>query len=225
MKRPLVAEQTIEPTQVAGFNQFFDDTNDATTEQEGIALDLTLTKDLYAGVQLAHREVEDPTIFNNEAVYSDRREDHAFGYVYWTPHPQLAFTAEGSYERFKRSASALSVTDGGEPSKVETWTVPLSARFFHPSGFFAGIKGNYVWQTVDLPSTATFDDGTDDFFLVDADIGYRLPKRLGIISLEVRNLFDTSFHYQDHNVQTAREAQTSPFLPQRMVLGRLTLSF
>lgn len=225
MKRPLVADQTIEPTQVAGFNQFFDDINGATTEQEGIALDLTLTKDLYAGFQLAHRELESPSVTQQMTIYTDRREDRALGYVYWAPHPQLAFSAEGSYERFKRSASDLSVTMGGEPNKVETWVVPLSARFFHPSGFFAGVKGNFVWQKVDLPQTATFDDGTDDFFLVDADIGYRLPKRFGIISLEVRNLFDTSFHYQDLNAQSAREAQTSPFLPTRMVFGRLTLSF
>jgi len=48
---------------------------------------------------------------------------------------------------------------------------------------------------------------------------------LGIISLEVRNLFDTSFHYEDLNSQTAGLDVTSPFLPTRMVLGRLTLSF
>jgi len=225
MKRPFLADQTIEPTQVAGFNQFFDDAPGTTTEQEGIALDLTLTKDLYAGFQLAHRELEWPTISNLETVYADRREDRALGYVYWTPHPQLAFTAEGSYERFKRSATDATVVLGEQPTKVETWVVPLSARFFHPSGFFAGIKGNFVWQQVDLPQNATFDDGTDDFFLVDADVGYRLPNRLGIISLEVHNLFDKSFHYQDLNEQTSQEAVTSPFLPTRMVFGRLTLSF
>lgn len=225
VKRPLVADQTIEPTQVAGFNQFFDDANGSITEQEGVALDLTLTKDLYAGFQLAHRELKWPSISNFVTVFNDRREDRALGYVYWAPHPWWAFTAEGSYERFKRSASDPTVVLGGHPPKVETVTVPLSARFFHPSGFFAGVKGNFVWQTVELPSTSTFNDGHDDFFLVDADIGYRLPKRFGIISLEVRNLFDTSFNYQDNNVQTAREAQTSPFLPTRIVFGRLTLSF
>jgi hypothetical protein len=225
VKRSLVADQTIEPTQVAGFNQFFDDANGSITEQEGVALDLTLTKDLYAGFQLAHRELKWPSISNLETVFSDRREDRALGYVYWAPHPWLAFTAEGTYERFKRSASDPSVVLGGEPLKVDTVVVPLSARFFHPSGFFAGVKGNFVRQTVDLPPGATFDDGHDDFFLVDADVGYRLPKRFGILSLEVRNLFDTSFHYQDLNTQTAREAQTSPFLPTRIVFGRLTLSF
>jgi tetratricopeptide (TPR) repeat protein len=225
LRRPITSEQTIEPTQVAGFNQFFEDAAGSITEQEGIALDLTLTNDLYAGVQLAHREVEWASVSNLVSTFSDRREDRALGYVYWAPHSQLAFTAEGSYERFKRSATSPSVVSGGRPIKVETWVVPLSARFFHPSGFFAGIKGNYVWQTVDLLPGATFDDGTDDFFLVDADIGYRLPKRLGIISLEVHNLFDTSFHYEDLNAQRVGLQVTSPFLPIRMVLGKLTLSF
>ncbi|GJL58470.1 MAG: hypothetical protein NPIRA03_13270 [Nitrospirales bacterium] len=225
VKRPLVADQTIEPTQVAGFNQFFDDANGSITEQEGVALDLTLTKDLYAGFQLSHRELKWPSISNLATVFNDRREDRALGYAYWAPHPWWAFTAEGSYERFKRSASDPTVVRGGQPLKVETVTMPLSARFFHPSGFFAGVKGNFVWQTVDLPSTSNFNDGHDNFFLVDADIGYRLPKRFGILSLEVRNLFNTSFHYQDLNVQTQREAVTSPFLPTRMVVGRLTLSF
>jgi tetratricopeptide (TPR) repeat protein len=225
VKRPLVADQTIEPTQVAGFNQFFDDANGAITEQEGIALDLILTKSLYAGVQLSHRELESPSVVNLNTAYFDRREDRALGYVYWVPHPQLAFTAEGLYEQFKRSASDPTVVLGEHPLEVDTVTVPLSARFFHPSGFFAGVKGSFVWQQVDLSPTSTFNNDRDNFFLVDAHIGYRLPKRFGIVSLEARNLFDTSFHYQDLNAQTPRESVMSPFLPTRMVFGRLTLSF
>lgn len=225
VKRPLVADQTIEPTQVAGFNQFFDDANGSITEQVGVAFDLTLTEDLYAGFQYAHRELKSPTVSNLMTAYYDRREDRALGYVYWAPHPQLALTAEGTYEQFKRSASDPTVPLGGQPLEVDTVVVPLGARFFLPSGFFAGIKGSFVWQKVDLSPTATFDDGHDEFFLVDANVGYRLPKRFGIVSLEVRNLFDTSFRYQDLNEQTARESVVSPFLPTRMVFGRLTLSF
>jgi tetratricopeptide (TPR) repeat protein len=225
VKRPLVANQTIEPTQVAGFNQFFDDANGSITEQEGIALDLTVSKDLYAGFQLAHRELKWPVTSNSMTAYYDRREDRALGYVYWAPHPQLAFTAEGSYERFKRTASDPTSVSGGQPIAQTTWEVPLGARFFHPCGFFAGVGGTFVWQKVDLLPGATFKDGHDDFFLVDANVGYRLPKRFGILSLEVRNLFDTSFHYQDLNAQQAGDAVASSYLPTRTVFGRLTLSF
>ncbi|HBP86307.1 MAG TPA: TonB-dependent receptor [Nitrospirales bacterium] len=225
VKRPLVANQTIEPTQVAGFNQLFDDANGTIAEQEGVALDLTLTDDLYAGFQLAHRELKWPVTNTTGFAFYDRREDRALGYVYWAPHPQLAFKVEGTYERFKRTASDPTSTSGGQPIEQATVAVPLSARFFHPSGFFAGVGGSFVWQKVDLLPDAPFDDGTDKFFLVDANVGYRLPKRFGIFSLEVRNLFDTSFHYQDLNAQTAGDPVASAFLPTRMVFARLTLSF
>ena len=35
-----------------------------------------------------------------------------------------------------------------------------------------------------------FLEGDDQFWVVDAAISYRLPKRLGLISLEAKNLFD-----------------------------------
>ena len=33
----------------------------------------------------------------------------------------------------------------------------------------------------------------DTFFVVDTSIGYRLPKRYGLISVEAKNLFDKNF--------------------------------
>jgi len=62
------------------------------------------------------------------------------------------------------------------------------------------------------------------FVVVDAAIGYRLPKRRGILSLEVRNLFDEDFLYQDTNIQ--QPVPSNPrFIPDRTVMGRVTLSF
>jgi len=49
---------------------------------------------------------------------------------------------------------------------------------------------------------------SDSFFLVDASIGYRFNKRFGIFSLEVRNLFDTEFFYQDQSIQVAEQTVT-----------------
>src|SRR5439155_12236830 len=39
LKRSLLTDQTTEPTQVAGFNQFFDDPNGTESRRYGIALD------------------------------------------------------------------------------------------------------------------------------------------------------------------------------------------
>ncbi|MGH8604487.1 MAG: TonB-dependent receptor domain-containing protein, partial [Gammaproteobacteria bacterium] len=60
LKRVVSVEQTIEPTNIAGFNQFFDDANGTETERYGIGLDATLTKELYGGLEYSHRELAVP---------------------------------------------------------------------------------------------------------------------------------------------------------------------
>ena len=56
--------------------------------------------------------------------------------------------------------------------------MPLALRYFHPSGFFAGIGVSYVDQKVDRSPASALADGSSDFFVVDALAGFRLPKRL-----------------------------------------------
>ena len=73
-------------------------------------------------------------------------------------------------------------------------------------------------------STIKFGKDSEDFVVVDAAVGYRFPKRLGIVSLEVRNLFDEEFVFQDPNINST-EPSNPRFVPERTVLGRLTLSF
>ena len=50
-----------------------------------------------------------------------------------------------------------------------------------------------------------FSDGRSDFFVVDASVGWRFPKRLGIASLTVYNLFNEKFFYQDDNFREFRD--------------------
>jgi hypothetical protein len=61
--------------------------------------------------------------------------------------------------------------------------------------------------------------GSDDFWLVDAAIGYRLPKRYGFITLGVTNVFDEKFNYFEVDADNPR------ILPDRMVFSRITLAF
>ena len=58
-----------------------------------------------------------------------------------------------------------------------------------------------------------------DFFVLDASVGFRLPERLGIISIEARNLFDEDFRFQDSDLANPR------FIPDRVIMARFTLSF
>src|SRR5205823_4505647 len=142
-----------------------------------------------------------------------------------TPRDYLAVSAEAEFERFERSPSDLSVAEGGAPTDVETIAVPLVVRYFSPSGFFAAVGGTFVRQDVELAPTSAFARDSDEFFLVDASIGYRLPKRRGLISLEAKNLFDDDFLYQDPSIQSARAAQYPRFVPDRTVFLRATFAF
>jgi outer membrane receptor protein involved in Fe transport len=91
-------------------------------------------------------------------------------------------------------------------------------RFFHPSGFGLLLKGTYVNQHGEFrrqPAT-TLESGKDDFFLLDAGISYRFPKRYGIASVGVTNLTDQHFRYQETDFRNAS------IIPSRTILGRLT---
>lgn len=128
------------------------------------------------------------------------------------------------YDYYSRESGVA--TSAGLPKQVETWSAPISVRYFHPSGFFAGVIGTPARQDVQRQQETGLPDGDDTFFLVDAAIGYRFPQRSGIASLEVRNLFNTGFKYQDDSFREAREAPpVSRFVPERTILGRLTLNF
>jgi hypothetical protein len=64
--------------------------------------------------------------------------------------------------------------------------------------------------------------------LVDAAVGYRLPKRYGIFTLGVKNLFNESFNFQGLEFRSVREdleEERPPFLPERSISAQFTLAF
>jgi hypothetical protein len=58
LTRSLLNEQTIEPTQVAGFNQFFDDTSATESRRIRIALDQKFLSTLYGGIEASKRDLK-----------------------------------------------------------------------------------------------------------------------------------------------------------------------
>jgi outer membrane receptor protein involved in Fe transport len=108
-----------------------------------------------------------------------------------------------------------------ELTKVKTHRISLGTSFFHPSGFGAGLKATYLDQEGDFgnPEDETLVPGSDHFWVVDAAISYRLPKRWGIITIEARNLFDEDFNFQD------TDPANPHIYPDRLVFVKFTLSF
>ena len=62
MHRPLISNQTIEPTQVAGFNQLFDGVEGEAAWRYGVGIDQKLSGTLYAGAELSWRDLDHPSV-------------------------------------------------------------------------------------------------------------------------------------------------------------------
>jgi outer membrane receptor protein involved in Fe transport len=122
-------------------------------------------------------------------------------------------------ETFERETGGDQVS----PNQVETIGVPVSLRYFDTSGFFAGVRATYVHQDVSRPGASEL-EGDESFAVVDASLGYRIPKRWGIATVGIANLLDTKFRFQDANFRTS-ETRPPEFIPERTIFARLVLSF
>ena len=60
LKGPVVSNQTIEPTQVAGFNQFFDDFDGTDAWRYGVGVDQKLGARAAIGAEFSARELTIP---------------------------------------------------------------------------------------------------------------------------------------------------------------------
>jgi tetratricopeptide (TPR) repeat protein len=231
LKPALVDNRTLEPTQIAGFNQFFDDINATKAWRYGAGVDWRINPRLAVGAEATWRDLEEPVLsFDSEIgessqVFEDRDEQLHRIYLYWAATERIGVSADIVYDLFK--AEKGDVTEFGNlPERVRTFSIPVVASYFHPSGFFGAVGGTFVDQEVERSEFATYGQGQDSFFLVDAAVGYRFPKRRGQLSVGVKNLFDTDFYYQDDSFrETSVEASTGPYFPDRTVMGTLTLSF
>lgn len=225
VKPPLLTSRTIQPTEVAGFNQYFDDPDGTEAWRYGVGLDARFTESLSGGVEASARRIQEnigQKFSDAPDVKEQRRERLGQAYLYWTPMPWLALSSRFVYDNYTSEDSEFDLV----PSKVETLSTPLSIRFFHPSGFFSTFTWTYVYQDVNYPDNVGSAEGTSSFNLLDASIGYRLPKRIGIVSIQATNLLNNTFDYQDDSFREfTLDQRVSRYIPERGIMGRATLNF
>ncbi len=231
LKPALVDNRTLEPTEIAGFNQFLDDPNATAAWRYGAGADWRINQRLAVGAEATWRTLDEPVLSidgltgESRQITENRDEQLHRIYLYWTPTQRVGVTTEIKYDLFTSEEGELTAF-GNLPTRVRTVSIPLVGTYFHPSGFFGALGGTFVDQSVERSELATFGQGEDSFFLVDATLGYRFPKRRGQISFGVKNIFDTDFYYQDDSFrETSVEASTGPYYPERIVMGTLTVNF
>lgn len=223
LKRSLITDQTLEPTQVAGFNQFYDDVASTDARRYGLGMDQKFSQTVFGGLELARRELKVPIDFTDLTVFppttapvrADWEEDSVRAYLFMTPSERLALSMEYQYQRLDRPFSPFTGVEAVDETKAHK--VPLGILFFTPSGWTLGLKATYVREDYESGTVGDTTTQDSDFWLADAMVSYRLPQRRGFVAFGATNLFDRHFAYQQ--LDTAN----TEMQPARMVFGRVTL--
>lgn len=228
VKPGLTTNRTLEPTQVAGFNQFFDDSSGTASTRGGIGFDWRASERLFFGGELTMRNVSENFLTGADSSETTNWEEQTHRlYANWAVTDRWALNTGVTYDRFEADNSQL--TEFTEvPEDLTTISVPVGVNYFDPRGFFAGATVSFVYQDLERAgnNVSGFGQGDDTFALVDLQAGYRFPKRAGKLTLQVNNLFDKGFNYQDNSFREFGDSPSiSPFIPERQIFLYLTLNF
>ena len=202
LKRPYILDQTIEPTALGGFNQFFDDEDGTRARMFAGGIDLQPFDNFWLGGEVVHRKLETPlAVFNAGSGTFEGTEMRWRGYANATFFD--AFAVSTGFEYTDVESDLVRRT-----GKITTTKVPVSVSYFHNSGAFANVTGTWLRQKI----TDTSNSGassSDSGFLMDFVVGYRLPKKRGVFSFEVQNVFDKRLNIQDETTFNARPLNDS----------------
>jgi tetratricopeptide (TPR) repeat protein len=227
VKRPFVANQTLQPTQLAGFNELFDDLDGTRADWLGLAADVRASEAVRLGAEVTLRRLSREISFLGDAgevghKHTNERDDRAIAYLYWTPTDRIAASLELIAEDYSARAR-----DDPRVLGVRTLSAPLQLLYTFPTGWFVTAQTAVVVQDVDLPgeNAGQKTDLDSHGVLIDLAAGYRFPKRYGILALEIANLLDQHLSFQDESFRTSRGEVNPRFIPSRTFLATITLNF
>ncbi len=226
--------QTLEPTQVAGFNQFFEDPGGTRSLSWGVGIDQEFARWLYAGGSYQKRDLKIPQAYCDfedpfsgcgfqtvtQVVERDSDDDYWNGYMYATLGNRLALGVD--YQRDQHDFDTTSISPVGLfQDFMRTERIRPQLRLHFPFGLFFGASGTRYDQEVDQ-----FDDLTSSvrntvestFWIGDVFLGCRFPKRYGSVVLEAKNVADREFTFFERSVQDR-------VVPTRSVKLTLSLTY
>jgi len=226
LKRGAIQKQTLEPTTVAGFNQFFDDLDGTLSERIGFGIDQKISSQVLVGAEISKRFLDVPYLTADSNSYrfvkTNWRESNARAYINWTPNDRLALGANYYYEQLNRNDEYFENINNQSSNftLLKTHKAQLFGNFNHPSGFINKWSLTYVHQTGDIANeNYEFSPQQSNFWLLDTEFGYRLPRRHGIVSVGMKNILNEKFNFQGTDLNFPM------FVQGRYLYSRLTLSF
>jgi tetratricopeptide (TPR) repeat protein len=227
--------QTLEPTQMSGFNQLYEEPGGTRSLSYGFGVDQEFGKHLFGGLSLLRRDLDIPQAYcSAEDQFSgclgqvadivDEKEstdDYLNAYVNAALGRFVSAGVEYSIEQYDFDYTRMILAVNVWEDYIETQRLRPQVRFYLPSGFFAGVAGTRYDQQVD-----TFDDFQSSsrnsintkFWIEDLVVGYKFPRRYGSVALQARNLADREFDFYERTIQDS-------VIPARTVSLRVTLTY
>lgn len=218
LRRLTHANQTIEPTEVAGFNQFFDDFIGTKAKRYGLGLDHRFSSHLFAGAEISRRDSEVPGSGSN-------KETMHRAYLYRILSPRWNVAADYFFARHTRNFLAGAALPRN-PVELTTQYLPLSLNYHHPGGFFGKAAANAVAQRVGFSTQQGVATDRSHFMTVDLTAGYRLAGRKTLVSVTAQNIFDRQFNFHDTSLSTETSTPLlARFRPERSVFASVAFWF
>lgn len=220
LKPSLTVNRTIEPTQVAGFNQFYDDPVYTDSNNYGLGLEQSLGHRNYWGIKLLSRKLDVPYINTMTTTLArvDWEERLYRVYYYSAPRDWFSWTVTLEHENDTRAAA---FTGNARFTRAKTDRLPINLSFFIAPQTALQFTPMYVRQEGDFNNVLTnvSAPGSDRFWTADIVLKTYLPQHSGYLAVGAQNLFDRQFNYQ--NTDPARPT----LVPERFTYIKINLYF
>jgi hypothetical protein len=224
-QRQLIANQTLEPTQFAGFNQLWDDPTGASATQYGIGFDQRVGIHTYIGGEILNRDIDVPVL--STPVSLTWRETAGRAYLY-TAVP--AGILPGILNRYSFALSVQFLYQDVDRSrdppvdgivKIRTQQLPIILTAFYNDSISMSVSATYVKREGVLevfPGFDQFNPGAE-FWSFGAAVTYLLPRRHGKLSIGVSNASDQRYSIVDFDPAPLGVP------PKQVAYARFSLSF
>ena len=217
LKTALFVQQTIEPTNIAGFNQFFDDLNGTHARNRALGVDAALTSSTHLTVEYHKRDLDIPlSVIGTGMVFIQHEQEQlARSSLTQSVGRRWALSTQLNFARIETDGAISPFT------LLRTQSVPVALRHFTPFGLTVEGRATRVRQEVENSVFVGPGIELSRFTVYDLSLAYRLHRRYGTISLEGRNLTGERFSYMDLNVRNPT-INNPMFVPERQVFLRVS---
>ena len=222
LRREMAAQQTLEPTNLAGFNQFYDDPNTADAHNLAVGLDHRPQTDWFWGVSSQVRELDFDIIQGNQpAKRYEQRQKTAETYLSHVISSQLILSARWVWEDFENDYAREAVN---ELSRQTAYRLPLAARLFL-GAWQLTVEAEYLNQTLDFTqlntTTLALEPTQTEQAAWIGNLGarYLLPNRVGHLELGIDNLGDVQRSF------VRSDGDYLQFYPSRFSYARVQFVF